>query len=460
MNIHVDDGNGCGPEQAVMVLMDYVSSKLDIKFSGLIFSGSSYNYLRAEKILLDGVLITVPSTKYIITALEAMGMQNCNESTSPKLDKSWMEGDDELLDDERSKNYKTATCKLIFLSRKRWDIQHPVRTCCQYLKAPSKFADRQLVKLLRYLKGTLNVGHRVSVSDEPSQYIELWIDSDWGGDVVSRRSVSGAMVEVDGAMLHGQCAGQTNVATSSTQAEIQAGTNGLPNAIMMQYLLHFLNLGYRLIRMNWDSSGAVSFAHRQGVGGLKHLEIKQLWIQDLVAKGVVVVRKVPRDINPSDLLTHAPSAPDLQKFMVRIGLIDVSIAKDPLKQVTLSLMPKGNSKQMNCKQLMQAMLLISVLGKAKANAIARTDLQLSRFLLQDVVVMMFGIFLIFVLGMIVGAVVYFKVWKWIEVPKIPKIPARVFYMTPYGEKLHVSQFCSSIKNSKLRVHSTCKLCDV
>ena len=41
-----------------------------------------------------------------------------------------------------------------------------------------------------------------------------------------------------------------------------------------------------------------------GVGKLKRLSVKQLWIQELVADGQIDVQKIPRERNPADALTH------------------------------------------------------------------------------------------------------------------------------------------------------------
>ena len=50
---------------------------------------------------------------------------------------------------------------------------------------------------------------------------------------------------------------------------------------------------------------------RQGVGEIRHLHIKQLWLQERVAKGGLVVTKIPRSANLSDALTHRWTAADI-----------------------------------------------------------------------------------------------------------------------------------------------------
>ena len=48
-----------------------------------------------------------------------------------------------------------------------------------------------------------------------------------------------------------------------------------------------------------------------GEGKTKHLQIKQLWLQECVEEGELVVTKIPRSENLSDALTHPWTAKDL-----------------------------------------------------------------------------------------------------------------------------------------------------
>ena len=49
----------------------------------------------------------------------------------------------------------------------------------------------------------------------------------------------------------------------------------------------------------------ISISHRRGVGKVKHLEPKELWVQDKVDEGELEVRKIGTDKNWSDIGTKA-----------------------------------------------------------------------------------------------------------------------------------------------------------
>ena len=58
-----------------------------------------------------------------------------------------------------------------------------------------------------------------------------------------------------------------------------------------------------LIQLFTDSSAANSFVSRRVLGKMKHLEIRDLWLQREVGLGKVIVHKVDGPRNPADLMT-------------------------------------------------------------------------------------------------------------------------------------------------------------
>ena len=61
------------------------------------------------------------------------------------------------------------------------------------------------------------------------------------------------------------------------------------------------------LRVHVDSSAAKSVASRVGLGKLRHLEVKFLWLQDAVRKKRLQLRKVRGGQNPADWLTKPGS---------------------------------------------------------------------------------------------------------------------------------------------------------
>ena len=84
-------------------------------------------------------------------------------------------------------------------------------------------------------------------------------------------------------------------------------------------LVGFVDLE-NVVHIGTYSSAAKSFASRQGLGKMKHLEIRDLWLQKEVHEGRVVVHKVLGTENPSDLGTKILNAAEISERLEGMSL--------------------------------------------------------------------------------------------------------------------------------------------
>ena len=68
-------------------------------------------------------------------------------------------------------------------------------------------------------------------------------------------------------------------------------------------MLGDLGVKDKRLRVKTDASVAKSLASRRGLGGIRHIEVNQLWLQEKVNKGTIEVEKVKGEINRADVLT-------------------------------------------------------------------------------------------------------------------------------------------------------------
>ena len=73
------------------------------------------------------------------------------------------------------------------------------------------------------------------------------------------------------------------------------------------------------IALAGDSSACYGTLHREGSGRIKHLELRQLWLQAKVKTSELQYKKVPREQNPADSLAK-PWAQDGLRHFAMIGL--------------------------------------------------------------------------------------------------------------------------------------------
>ena len=320
MELHVDDGHGTGRPAVTRRFLEWLQTKIELKWVDELKFPQSYEYLKSTRVRTHEGLLTIPNARYLERALDKYGMLRCNGSNSPKLDKKTTESDLELLNGEDSEIFRSATLTLLYLANERTDITSTVRHLCTRLKTPTVGDERQLKKLLRYVQQTKYVGMQFTKPNKDDNVLKVYTDSDWASDVHTRKSTSGAVIMFGNCRLHAHARGQKVVALSSCEAELYAACEGLKEALLIRSAMIFLRMGEHRIELYTDSSSARQFCHKRGVGRMKHLDIRALWLQDAINSNLAVVRKIPRSENIADLLTHPPSALELEEFGPMIGL--------------------------------------------------------------------------------------------------------------------------------------------
>lgn len=81
------------------------------------------------------------------------------------------------------------------------------------------------------------------------------------------------------------------------------------------------DLGVKVdIEMMTDSTAGKSIIGRTGVGKLRHLETKYLWVQQATRQGRLKTRKVKGTENPADVGTKYLSRVEMQKVLKQIGI--------------------------------------------------------------------------------------------------------------------------------------------
>ena len=131
-----------------------------------------------------------------------------------------------------------------------------------------------------------------------------------------------------GCLLHGAhliqhfSSTQANVALSSADAELNAAVKCIAECSGIPICCSEIGIELR-VEVKIDSSAAQGILTRRGSGKMKHLEAKQLWVQELVMEKKVKPIKVPRLENPSDCFTHYWTAADAARHFPHMSTCSV-----------------------------------------------------------------------------------------------------------------------------------------
>ena len=100
------------------------------------------------------------------------------------------------------------------------------------------------------------------------------------------------------------------MALSSAEAEFYAMVDGVQKAKWAETVAREMGIIISesvSIVLGTDSKAAQSFVARRGLGRMRHIEVRDLWLQEQVRSGKVKVEKVLGTENAADILTkHVP----------------------------------------------------------------------------------------------------------------------------------------------------------
>ena len=178
---------------------------------------------------------------------------------------------------------------------------YAIKELARSLHCPTFEGLAKLKHLLRYFKGTLNyyfvLRVTIVVHSDGTIEIEVYVDSDWAGCTRTRKSTTGFIIYLFGCPIHSGSRTQDVPATSSGEAELYAMGTGSNEALHIRsFLLESKITKNVKIKIYTDSSAGKSIACRMGLQKrTRHVQLRFLFIQHLVANNIVWVHKVSGD---------------------------------------------------------------------------------------------------------------------------------------------------------------------
>ena len=214
--------------------------------------------------------------------------------------------------------YQQKVGTLLFLSQYRPDISFAIGKLCKFLISPTNIHMIAVNRVIQYAKGTMN--HCLFGKRNGSLAIEAHVDSDWGTDTVTRRSVSGFIVTIDGLVILHYSREQKSVSLSSMEAELFSLSQGVRSLGYLRSIMVELGIvqpGYKFMVYS-DSSSAIEMCHNSaGRSPQKHIDIRLRWLQEKLGIEFSVGWISTVD-NLADALTKALSVGPHAVFLTRI----------------------------------------------------------------------------------------------------------------------------------------------
>ena len=198
----------------------------------------------------------------------------------------------------------------------RPDLAHSVSVVSRFMSQPGKKHWQAVKRIFRYLKGTSDLG--LIYRGDIQCLVTGYSDSDYAGDVDSRRSMTGYVFTLGVSVVSWKATLQPTVSLSTTEAEYMALTEAAKGGIWLKGLVSDLGLCHDQAIVYCDSLSAICLAKDQvHHERTKHIDVRYHFLRN---EKRIKVNKVGTADNPADMFTK--SVPH-SKFQHCLDLLNV-----------------------------------------------------------------------------------------------------------------------------------------
>ncbi|KAD3067125.1 hypothetical protein E3N88_35005 [Mikania micrantha] len=312
--VYVDDiiitGNN---NQAVDHIIQSLSSSFAVKDLG------SLHYFLGIEVIRHGLDLILSQKKYIWDTLQRSGLSDCKPVNSPMSTSQVLMPDDSLLMLDPTK-YRQVVGALQYATLTRPDIAFSVNKVCQFMHAPTDNHWIAVKRILRYLKGTTDLGLRIRhdsgsilhafIDAHWTNSVQAYSDSDWAGCPVDHRSTGGFAIYLGSNLVSWIAQKQRTVSRSSTESEYKALADTVAELIWLKALLRELGIAKNYSPTLWCDNLGATYLSANPVfhARTKHVEVDYHFVREQVAQGNLHIKFIATNDQIADVFTKPLSS--------------------------------------------------------------------------------------------------------------------------------------------------------
>lgn len=316
--LYVDDGLICGKDSEVINnLLHSLKNEFEITYN----EAEYFVGLQLKRDEKKNVLNIFQSV-YTKKILERFNHINCSPSPTPaepgmKLSSSAFDSNKKV-----EFPYREAIGSLMYLMVcTRPDIAYIVGVLSRYVEKPTTVHWQAVKRIFKYLKGSTNHGLSFPLNSFSTQ-LTMYCDSDWAGDIDTRRSTTGWVGILNGSAVCWSSRKQSVTATSTTEAEFIALCSATKTVKWLRKLS--LDMGVHQVGPTplWcDNQQAISLVKKpEASKRTKHIDMQYFYTCDMLNQGVIDVKFVESKNQTADVLTKALTKDKFFRFVNDLGI--------------------------------------------------------------------------------------------------------------------------------------------
>jgi Reverse transcriptase (RNA-dependent DNA polymerase) len=266
--------------------------------------------------------IFISQTKYAKELVKKFDIDDCKTSKTP------MAVDANLGVDEGGRStdihqYRAMIGSLLYLMASRPDITFYVCLCARYQANPKESHLVALKRILRYVKGTLNLGLWYGRQTELN--LIGFTDADFAGDRLDRKSTSGTCQFLGGSLVSWSSRKQISVALSTAEVEYIAAGSCCTQILSMIQTLQDYNLRFRKVSIMCDNTSAIMISKNPVLHArTKHIEIRHHFIRDHVERGDIELIHIDTKNQIADIFIKPLNTQQHCELRFKLDMLELS----------------------------------------------------------------------------------------------------------------------------------------
>ena len=242
--------------------------------------------------------------QYLLKMLKKFKLENAKPVSTPADPNVKLCKDDGVSKSVDSTTYQSMVGSLLYAAiATRPDISHAVAVVSKYNSNPSEAHLTAVKRILRYLKGTLDITLKYRKSDKDE--VLGYTDADYAGDVDDRHSTTGNLFLMSGAPISWFSKKQPIVTLSTAEAEYVALSTATQEAVWIRKLLSDFGVSQsQATTIMEDNQGAICLAKNPvSHSRSKHIDVRYHYIREALNDGIIDLQYCPTHDMIADTLT-------------------------------------------------------------------------------------------------------------------------------------------------------------
>jgi hypothetical protein len=218
-------------------------------------------------------------------------------------------------------SYRGMIGSLLYLTASRPDIMYATCLCARFQADPRDLHLVAVKRILRYLKGTPNLG--IWYPKDSGFNLVGYTDSDYAGSVVDRKSTSGSCQFLGGRLVSWYSKKQQTVSNSTAEAEYIAAGSCCAQILWIRNQLKDYGLVLDKIPILCDNTSAIAISNNPVQHTrTKHIDIRYHFIREHVMNGTVELHFVPTEEQTADIFTKSVNESTFTRLVSELGMLN------------------------------------------------------------------------------------------------------------------------------------------